>query len=130
VFVQDIAIATYQCIHFVTKAEAVAPTDIKRAGLELAHIDAGNLVGERDLLSSLAAELRFPSYYGVNWDALDECLRDLSWLPARGYVIQVSKAAEMWLRLTPTAGKLIEVSLAAAEAWAGKGVSFHLVFVV
>lgn len=36
---------------------------------------------KQKLLRTLAEELRFPAYFGHNWDALEECLRDLSWLP-------------------------------------------------
>ncbi|MCE9607179.1 MAG: barstar family protein [Planctomycetia bacterium] len=36
--------------------------------------------GKQKVLGALAKGLRFPSYFGWNWDALDECLRDLSWL--------------------------------------------------
>lgn len=34
------------------------------------------------LLRALADELKFPDYFGMNWDALNECICDLSWLPA------------------------------------------------
>lgn len=34
------------------------------------------------LLRMLAQQFQFPAYFGHNWDALEECLRDLSWLPA------------------------------------------------
>lgn len=39
-----------------------------------------NLRGKQELLGFLAQRLSFPDYFGNNWDALDECLRDLSWL--------------------------------------------------
>lgn len=34
-----------------------------------------------ELLTQLARELQFPAYFGHNWDALFDCLCDLSWLP-------------------------------------------------
>lgn len=37
---------------------------------------------KRALLRFIAKELNFPDYFGENWDALEECLRDLSWRPA------------------------------------------------
>lgn len=41
----------------------------------------GPLRRKRDLLRALAGCLKLPDYFGYNWDALEECLRDLSWLP-------------------------------------------------
>lgn len=40
----------------------------------------GRLRRKQDLLRALATGLNLPKYFGHNWDALEECLRDLSWL--------------------------------------------------
>jgi RNAse (barnase) inhibitor barstar len=43
----------------------------------------------------IGAALQFPYYFGENLNALDECLRDLEWLPADRYVIVVRDAAQV-----------------------------------
>lgn len=35
---------------------------------------------KRELLAIFRRELSLPGHFGWNWDALEECLRDLSWL--------------------------------------------------
>ena len=49
-----------------------------------------NADGARDkhtLLTRIADALEFPQWFGHNWDALADCLGDLSWLPPQsGYV--------------------------------------------
>ena len=42
------------------------------------------------LHNEVAAALQFPGYYGENWDAMDECITDLDWMPAQWYLIHVN----------------------------------------
>lgn len=35
---------------------------------------------KRAVLAYYAEGLRFPDYFGWNWDALEDCLRDLAWI--------------------------------------------------
>jgi RNAse (barnase) inhibitor barstar len=46
----------------------------------VAEIPAG-LATKEALFEELYQRLQFPDYFGGNWDALWECIRDLSWLP-------------------------------------------------
>ncbi|HTR43015.1 MAG TPA: barstar family protein [Pseudomonadales bacterium] len=42
---------------------------------------AAGIKSKAALLEALSIALRFPDYFGMNWDALNECICDLSWLP-------------------------------------------------
>jgi hypothetical protein len=67
------------------------PAAYRAAGALVVRIPA-KARGKEKLLSVLAAKLRFPRYFGHNWDALEECLRDLSWLGDQPRVVIVHEA--------------------------------------
>ena len=46
------------------------------------------ITSEEKLHKVLQKALRFPSYYGHNWNALDEVINDLDWLPKESIVIK------------------------------------------
>jgi hypothetical protein len=52
----------------------------------IAEIPVG-LVSRDLLFDALRKCLQLPSYFGSNWDALSECLRDLSWIKQRRVVL-------------------------------------------
>jgi hypothetical protein len=47
------------------------------------------------LLTEIAAAMQFPHYFGENWNALYECMRDLSWLPATSYVLAITDCEDV-----------------------------------
>jgi len=129
VFLDDLATPSWRCVRFLSAAaEWPSASALAERGLETADLDAASVTSEDELLRELARVFRFPDYFGENWDALDECLRDLEWLPARGYLLRVHNAEALWTRLPPAAGKLVESWLFCAEEWARAGVAFHLAF--
>jgi hypothetical protein len=76
------------------------------------------------LLQNIARALDFPDWFGGNWDALEDCLTDLSWRDADGFVLLFSGA-----KPGDELGVLIDVLRTAAEHWAGRGKPFFAVFV-
>lgn len=47
---------------------------------------------ESDLFDEFAAALQFPYYFGENWDALEECCRDLGNIHLRAHCVVVGNA--------------------------------------
>ena len=58
----------------------------KAAGYAFFHIDGKNIARKDQLLNHAAAAMHFPKDFGANWDALEECLTDLEWVDADGYL--------------------------------------------
>ena len=70
------------------------------------------------LFAEVAEVLEFPDYFGHNWDALEECLADLEWLPAKGYVLCFTNAESILPDDEEEFATFLEVVSDAGEAWA------------
>lgn len=46
-----------------------------------------NADSETELLENLYTSLKFPNYFGLNWDALSDCITDLSWINERQIIL-------------------------------------------
>lgn len=55
-----------------------APAHVGAAAV-VAALPAG-ISSEHVLFDEISRSLSFPDYCGRNWDAIEECIRDLSWL--------------------------------------------------
>jgi len=110
---------------FISRAQpATVQAAVQAAGWQFAYLDGQAIVDKAGFLCAVGEALAFPSYYGQNWDAFEECLNDLSWLPAAGYVIlydAVGKFASQQPEEWATARAILQ---AAAAAWSNEGKPF------
>lgn len=44
----------------------------------------------KGLYYELESSLKFPSYFGGNWNAVDDCITDLSWIKEKNYLIAIT----------------------------------------
>ncbi len=73
--------AAKSTFEFVTDLTGFRAPDFRVARLK------GRLRRKLDLFRAFSAELKFPKYFGQNWDALEECLCDLTWLNSPAGVV-------------------------------------------
>src|SRR6266404_5183947 len=80
------------------------------------------------MFNEFSAVLQFPYYFGENWNALDECLNDLEWLPADNYVIFITDANHLLVDETPDDFRAIVSALEqAGQEWSDvRGKPFHV----
>jgi len=85
-------------------------------------------------LKEFSRALEFPDYCGCNWDALEECLTDLEWLPAKGYVVLITDAQAVIPDEEEEYETLLEILNDVGEAWSkgqtssGRRAPFHVFF--
>jgi len=78
-------------------------------------LDGATLPDGPALFRSLAAGLRFPGYFGSNWNALDECLHDLEWL-TDGAILLAVRNAQRLLEAEPEGlGTFLSILISAAK---------------
>jgi RNAse (barnase) inhibitor barstar len=94
------------------------------AGLAAFRIDIGHAHDKDDFVEHLAEALRFPEGSGNDWDALADCLKDLSWLGGKGYVVILEKSKHFCDAHRHEFDESISVLKDAAAFWRGQGKPF------
>ncbi len=84
--------------YFSTTLDDIAVPD--EPGIYVARVPLG-IDRKSMLLRTVARELKFPDYFGCNFDALEDCLRDFSWLPDCRQVVIIHTGLPLrWNRAT------------------------------
>ncbi|MEV6779074.1 barstar family protein [Streptomyces syringium] len=102
----------------------------------VARLDGAKMLDADGVFEQFWEALRFPDYFGWNWPALSDCLRDLQWLPASQYLVVVESSSLVLSGSEAERGTLFRVLQRAAEEWANPhekpknvGVPFNVLFV-
>ncbi len=80
-------------------------------------LDGRAMRSKKSLLAGVARVLDFPDYFGENWDALEECLSDMSWRDGQISLL-IEHADSIPDALFAT---LLQVFSQVAEQWADEG---------
>lgn len=103
-------------VHHVTESQAeMIRATLSGADVLIIELDGSKMRTVDGLFSEYQRGFLFPEYFGWNWNAFDECIRDLEWLPARKYVTIIGRADQLlskegaeittYLRIIQSAGK-------------------------
>jgi hypothetical protein len=93
--------------------------------IDVVRVDLRAAKDKSALLAALAGALAFPDWYGGNWDALEECLGDLSWRRGSAHVLLIEGGTNL---PNSDAGMLREILRTCAEGWAARGRPFFAVY--
>ena len=98
--------------------------EVEAAGWRGFHLDGRRVRDKESFLAELARVMEFPDYFGHNWDALDEMLQDLSWTPAKGYLLLYDHVIH-FARSRPAEWRMARQILEEAVAfWRAEGTPF------
>ncbi|MFG2136630.1 barstar family protein [Streptomyces sp. NPDC048650] len=109
-------------------ADALAAA--RDAGWSGAVLDLEGVVDKGEFMERCARSLRLPQWFGRNWDALADCLTDLSWCPADGGRLLVLTGWQGYGAAAPDDWSIVEGVLADAVGyWRGTDTGLAVVMV-
>jgi len=122
---QQLSDASKSGVYRTARADGVLAA-ARGSDLRVARIDLAGAAGKDALISRVAAALEFPEWFGGNWDALEDCLSDLSWSAAGGHVLLFEGAERL---PADERGILLDILASAAASWKERGRPFFAVLV-
>ena len=104
-------------VFLVPRALATLRKIARRTQCAWFEVDLHAARDKAGFLTACARDLGFPANFGANWDAFSDCINDLAWEAARGYVITIENV-EPFVRHAPDEwATALEILRGAADAW-------------
>lgn len=110
--------------HMPLDGEAALVDAAEHNGYYVFRVDLAGVADKTGLLSAIAKAMAFPEWFGHNWDALLDCLADLGWRPAEGYVVILEHCDGIHGRAESDFVQTLQVFEAAANEWREQGIPF------
>ena len=99
--------------------------DLNRAAeaqeIEWCDLDLTGAMTKRVFLARCAEALRFPAGFGGNWDALADCLEDLSWQAAGGVIVHWQNGGAFARSVARDFSTALAIFTDAATFWSEEG---------
>ncbi|WP_158827773.1 barstar family protein [Streptomyces sp. NRRL S-118] len=91
---EAIAIHIDPWMHIITTGGGVPIDELLpiQGRFYVAHLEGQEIPDEFSAFQNLQESLKFPEYFGWNWNAVYDCLRDLQWLSVDHHVVIVRSA--------------------------------------
>jgi hypothetical protein len=96
---------------------------LEEEGFIVVHFGESKIRSKEALMEEFDRLFNFPWYFGKNWDAVDDCLSDLSWMPGKGYLLAMITYPELGLK---DFYLFLDVIRTASSRWNQKGIPFKL----
>ncbi len=104
---------------------SVAVAEVKRLAkqhdLVCFVIDGKSVRGKDQFLMQAATALKFPDYFGYNWDAFADCLTDMEWHKRDGFVILYDNFDPLAANERNEFEVALEIFKESSEFWRGQG---------
>jgi RNAse (barnase) inhibitor barstar len=86
--------------------------------------DLAKADNKEQMLDGIARALKFPDWFGHNFDALADCLADMGWKPADGYVVLLEHCDGIHGKAEADFVTTLQTFEQAANEWRESGVAF------
>jgi RNAse (barnase) inhibitor barstar len=93
-------------------------------GYGVFRVDLADAETKERMIERVCQAMDFPEGFGHNWDALLDCLADLDWRPAEGYVVILEHCDRVHGLAEADFVQALQVFDSAADEWREQGIPF------
>ncbi len=120
-------------VELITKSNVPLNADIiddaSLNNIVIFYFKGSSIASKADFFNAAKKVMKLPSYFGKNWDAFEECINDLSWISASGYIFVYDNTLRFISKYPDDADILRSILNEASIKWKQENIPFEVVLV-